>query len=235
MAGAARLAAEAALRTGAGIVSVSTWPEHQSLISAKYPEIMCHGVTSREQLTPLIEKATVIVIGPGLGQDDWARMLLSECLGNTLTKVVDADALNLLGSLPQCQDNWILTPHPGEAARLLNLENAKAIQNDRFDAIRQLATLGGNWILKGAGSLVKCNNQPINLCPFGNPGMASGGMGDALSGILGSLIAQKIAIATAIKMGVLIHALAGDLAAKNGQRGLLASDLIEQLRTVINP
>jgi hydroxyethylthiazole kinase-like uncharacterized protein yjeF len=235
MVGAASLAAEGALRTGAGLVSVGTLPEHEGQINAKYPEIMCHGVTSENQLLPLLQRANVIVIGPGLGRNSWSKMVLLACMQSDLPMVIDADALNLLGSHPMCRDNWILTPHPGEAARLLGYENAREIQTNRFASIEKLAAQGGNWILKGGGTLIKCLGESINLCRFGNPGMASGGMGDALSGIIGSLVAQKISIKMAAKLGVLIHALAGDLAASRGERGLLASDLNEQLRTVVNP
>lgn len=236
MAGAARLAAEAALRVGAGLVSVASLPEHQATICAHYPEIMFHGVKKRDELMPLMDKATCLVIGPGLGQDAWAKLMLDVSLDNDLPKILDADALNLLGRHPNCQTHWILTPHPGEAARLLGHQTSTTIQNDRFKAIDELAALGGTWVLKGSGTLIQNQLSSARyLCPFGNPGMASGGMGDALSGIIAGLVSQTQSILTAVTLGVLVHALAGDEAAKKGERGLVASDLISLIRDLVNP
>lgn len=232
MAGAARLAAEAALRVGAGLVSVATLPEHRSIILAEYPEIMCHGVAESDALQPLLERATVLVIGPGIGKDNWGKSMLGAVLKSSLPIVIDADALNLLGEKPQCSSQWVLTPHPGEAARLLGT-TSKAIQANRFTAIADLAKLGGVWILKGAGTLVKTATESF-VCPYGNPGMASGGMGDALTGIIAGLIAQRLSLPTAVLLGALIHSLAGDEAAKQGERGLVASDLIDKIRLFAN-
>ncbi len=234
MAGAASLVAGAALRVGAGLVTVVTTPGNRVVINAHFPEIMCHALTESDSLQPFLTKASVMVLGPGLGQDAWAKRLFSQALCFTGPLVIDADGLNLLGGNPRCRDNWVLTPHPGEAARLLCLEHAKAIQANRFLAIQRLALLGGNWVLKGAGTLINRQETPIYLCPFGNPGMASGGMGDALSGVIAGLIAQKIEPLVATKIGVIAHALAGDQAASFGERGLLASDLIDQLRAIVN-
>jgi ADP-dependent NAD(P)H-hydrate dehydratase / NAD(P)H-hydrate epimerase len=234
MGGAARLAAQAALRVGAGLVSVASRPENLALIMASYPEIMCHGVLTSEDLQPLLERATVLVVGPGLGRDDWARMLLMHALTSSQPKLIDADGLNLLGPLPSCGDNWVMTPHPGEAARLLAMKSPSDVQKNRFKALNSLKKLGGTWVLKGAGTLISAGETTF-LCPFGNPGMASGGMGDALSGIIGGLIAQKYDLAHAASLGVLVHALAGDLAAEKGERGLVASDLIANIRELVNP
>lgn len=244
MGGAVRMAAEAALRVGAGMVSVATRPVHAAAISAARPELMCHAVTRASELRPLLAKASVVAIGPGLGQSDWAQELLGSVLGSGLPMVVDADALNLLAIEPAQHDNWILTPHPGEAARLLN-KDTRAIQADRFAAVNELQQqCGGVMVLKGAGSLVASSNAPLALCDAGNPGMASGGMGDVLTGVIAGLLAQRQnlktdlaqALVVAARLGVSVHARAADIAAKEGgERGLLASDVIENLREVVNP
>lgn len=235
MAGAARLAAESALKVGAGLVSVATYPGHTSTILSKYPEIMCHEMSEGGSLSPLLEKATVLVIGPGLGQDHWARHLFQQAIASPLPKVIDADGLNLLEQLPNCEQNWVLTPHPGEAAHLLGLANAGEVQKDRFSALKKLVCLGGIWVLKGAGTLIALQNEPIAICEKGNPGMASAGMGDVLSGVIGGLIAQGCLLDQAAAMGVLVHALAGDFAAqKYGERGLSASQVVQHIQNFVN-
>jgi NAD(P)H-hydrate epimerase len=233
--GAVRMAGEAAARCGAGLVSLASHPEHAALIGATRPELMCHGVTGAEQLDVLLERATVVAIGPGLGRSDWAHVLLARGLGGPQPLVVDADALNLLAEHPHRRDNWVLTPHPGEAARLLN-ESTAWIQEDRFRAARLLQErYGGVCLLKGAGTLIQGPGpRPVGICSEGNPGMASGGMGDILTGIIAGLIAQGIAHGDAADMGVCLHAAAGDRAARDGERGLLATDLLPHLRNLLN-
>ncbi|HLB56455.1 MAG TPA: NAD(P)H-hydrate dehydratase [Coxiellaceae bacterium] len=235
MGGAVHLCAEAALRVGAGLVSVATRAEHVLPLCESRPEIMCHAVKNAAQLLPLIKKATVIVIGTGLGKSDWSRELFQTALNTEQNKVVDADALNLLSEKPQKKNNWILTPHVGEAARLLHCSTAQ-VQADRFDSAKKLCNqYGGIIVLKGAGTLIQAENELPFLCEAGNPGMASGGMGDVLSGVIGGLLAQHFSLLSAAKTGVLLHAMAGDLAAKeNGERGLLASDLMLYLRQLVN-
>lgn len=234
-AGACAMAAEAAARSGAGLVSVATRSENAAVITARRPEIMCHAVLGAHDLDPLLKKATVVVIGPGLGQSIWGRELFAQVLASGLPLVVDADGLNLLAQQPCQRDNWLLTPHPGEAARLLG-STVPAVQQDRFSAATALATkYGGAVVLKGNGSLV-ADGGNLALCPFGNPGMGSGGMGDVLSGILGAMLAQGLALQDAARAGVLVHALAGDAAAaEGGERGLLATDLFVPLRKLVNP
>lgn len=233
MAGAVALAGEAALRAGAGLVSVATRPEHTAVLTSRRPELMCHGIASAGGLAPLLAKADVVVLGPGLGRDDWARALFGAVLDAGKPLLLDADALNLLGTLPEKRDDWILTPHPGEAGRLLGMSTA-AVQADRVAAIHALRErFGGSIVLKGAGSLV-LDDDGLVLCPYGNPGMATAGMGDVLSGVVGALRAQGVARAAAL--GVLAHALAGDKAAlEDGERGLIASDLFPCLRQWVNP
>ncbi len=235
MGGAVRMAAEAALRVGSGLVSVATRPEHVPVVSGSRPEIMCHQVTCGDDLMPLIEKVDVIAIGPGLGKTDWAKELLAVVLDTQYPKVLDADALNLLSKNPQQDDSWVLTPHPGEASRLLET-SCQEIQNDRPKAITQLQNrYSGIVALKGAGSLVKGHGEHIKICPAGNPGMATGGMGDVLTGVIAGLVAQGLSVQDGAETGVLIHSMAGDLAAKvGGERGLLPTDLMEHIRDLVN-
>lgn len=236
MGGAVRLAAEAAIRVGAGLVSVATRPEHVNAVSGARPEIMCHQIVSANDLKPLLERSTVIVLGPGLGKSDWAKSLFTTVLAAKQPKLLDADALNLLSEFPQIADDWILTPHPGEAARLLH-ENCQHLQNNRFKAVSNIQKrYGGVVVLKGLGTLIKGETEQISLCSAGNPGMASGGMGDVLSGVIGGLLAQKLSLLEAAQAGVFIHSQAADQAAiDEGERGLLAMDLIPYLRPMVNP
>jgi NAD(P)H-hydrate epimerase len=234
MSGAARLAGEAALRTGAGRVSVATRPEHAALIAAGCPELMCHGVSQARQLGPLLDTATVILIGPGLGKSSWARALLAAVLQTRQPRVMDADALNGLAGQPQPFREQVLTPHPGEAARLLG-RTTTDIQADRLKAARDIADqYGGSTVLKGAGTVIQPNQGSPAVCAAGNPGMATAGSGDVLSGVIAALIAQGLAVDAAAVTGVCVHGQAGDLAARSGERGLIARDIIASLRTVMN-
>jgi NAD(P)H-hydrate epimerase len=234
MMGAAILAGEAALRTGAGLVSIATRAFHAPMVSAARPELMAWGVEDERALAPLLERARVVAIGPGLGRSAWAQRLLGTALEARKPLVIDADALNLLALEPCRRDDWVLTPHPGEAARLLRCAVAE-VEGDRFAAARLLQShYGGVAVLKGAGTLVQAPDA-VAVCDGGNPGMASGGMGDALTGIVASLIAQRHRPAAAARLGVALHAEAGDRAAEEGERGLIAHDLIARLRPLANP
>lgn len=273
MGGAVRMAAEAAARAGAGLVSVITRPEHVSAINAARPEIMCYGVTRASEVLPLLARVSCVVIGPGLGQSEWSKMLFLEVLRscglNELSErsklndlgglnelnglnearenkrgkqlVIDADALNLLALFlmryRECANAaLVLTPHPGEAARLLHI-SAAAVQDNRYAAIADLQRhYGGTIVLKGAGSLIIGAAKNVSVCPYGNPGMASGGMGDVLSGIIGGLLAQRFSAFDAARLAVCAHALAGDMAAQDGggERGLLALDLLPYVRRLLN-
>ena len=236
MAGAALLAGQAALRCGAGLVSVATRPDHAGALVAAQPELMVRGVTDADDLAPVLDAASVVAVGPGLGQDQWAQGVLAACLAAGKPLVVDADGLNLLArDGHDCPPDAVLTPHPGEAARLLGCATSE-VQADRFGA---LGNLQQRWqaqiVLKGQGTLVTDNDGPPWLCPAGNPGMAAGGRGDVLTGVIAALRAQGMDAAEAARNGVLAHALAGDLAAQAGERGLLPSDVIGALRQVMNP
>lgn len=242
LAGAVRLAGEAAARVGAGLVSIATRAEHATSIGAPCPELMCHGVASSQDLAPLLARASVIAIGPGLGQSAWARAMLETVLdASALPLVVDADALNLIAQgghaarKRHSDPGWVLTPHPGEAARLLG-HSVSEVQADRFAAIHALgAQYGGNIILKGSGTLVRDETDSIAVAHEGNPGMAVGGMGDVLTGVVAGLLAQGLSLSEAARLGVCVHARAGDIAAEQGERGLLARDLIQVLRSLVNP
>lgn len=235
MAGAVRMAAEAAARCGAGLTSVATRREHVAAVVGPRPELMCRGVDAPAELDALMARASVIAIGPGLGRGPWGRGLLERVLEADLPLVVDADALNLLAAEPLRREDWVLTPHPGEAARLLGCPVAE-VQADRYGAAAELARrYGGVCVLKGAGSLV-ADGQGLAVCTAGNPGMASGGMGDVLTGILAGLRAQGLEAGPAARLGVCLHAAAADrAAAEGGERGLLAGDLFPHLRPLVNP
>jgi NAD(P)H-hydrate epimerase len=235
MSGAVRLCGEAALRSGAGLVSVATHPSHHAMVASGRPELMCHAVESAAHLAPLFDRATVIAFGPGLGTGEWSQAIFAAVAQSDLPMVVDADALNLLSRSEVRKPDWILTPHPGEAARLLGCTTAD-IQADRRTAVANLAErYGGTAVLKGSGSLVAAGEGPSWLCTAGNPGMAAPGMGDVLTGIIAAIRAQGLSAEMAAVAGVYIHARAGDAAAVAGQRGLLASDLLQELRAWVNP
>jgi hydroxyethylthiazole kinase-like uncharacterized protein yjeF len=241
-AGAPLLAAGACARIGAGLTSVATRLEHIAAIVAAQPEIMAHPVRSGQELELLLSAPSLLVVGPGLGRSPWSEQLLQWAAMSNLPMILDADGLNLLAAgrpLGDCRrDNWILTPHPGEAARLLGVSTAE-IQADRFTAIRNLHNrYGGVIVLKGAGTLI-FDGETIALCADGNPGMATGGMGDVLSGVIAGLLAQAESLMLTpfevAQYAVCLHARAADLAAADdGERGLLAGDLLPYLRELIN-
>ncbi len=232
--GAIRLASEAALRVGAGLVSVATHKSHSGYINHGRPELMCHGIDSVDELIPLLNKATVVVIGPGLGQGLWGKALFKAIVNIDKPLIIDADALGLLAKEKSLHNHWVLTPHPGEAARLLSCSTADIAQ-DRFATVSALQQqYGGVVVLKGAGTLIDIGNE-ISISPTGNPGMASGGMGDVLAGMIGGLVAQKNTLESAAKMAVYLHGKAADLAVEqDGEIGLLASDLMPFIRSLVN-
>lgn len=252
--GAAIMAAEAALRSGAGLVSVITRSCHRPALLARRPEVMVLGTEDDDvKVSGLVARATAIVIGPGLGRGEWGRELMQQALSAQIAAakplVVDADALHILsekfeqGAAAEGtgikRDNWILTPHPGEAAVLLN-SSVAGVQSDRFAAVQQLqATWGGVCLLKGSGSLIcsaEGSQQVISLCSEGNAGMATGGMGDVLSGIVGSLVAQGNSLQNSLSAAVCIHGEAADLSMRAaGQRGMVATDLMPYIRELVNP
>lgn len=233
-AGATYLAADAALHSGAGLVSIATRKEHALQVHLASPELMGHTLDQIADIADLLAKVSVLVFGPGLGQGDWAKSIWPSLITVDKPRVIDADALNLLAETPHYSDHWVLTPHPGEAARLLQCSTVDILV-DRYSAVRRIQKqYGGVCVLKGAGTLITDGEQ-VYVNHTGNPGMATGGMGDVLSGLIGSLIAQHFSLIEAAKAGVYLHGLAADQAvANNGQRGLKASDVMQFLRQVVN-
>lgn len=244
MPGAARLAGSAALRVGAGLVTVAGFADNIAAVTCATPELIYLPVSSATSIDEALAAASVVAIGPGLGTGDWSMRLWSQVLRAgrpsvaDIPTIVDADALNLLALDPvKLPAGWIITPHPGEAARLLGVESA-AVQADRLGAVRELhSRYGAVSVLKGAGTLVASGDgtPEIHICDRGNPGMATAGMGDVLTGVIAGLRAQIDNSALAARVAVLVHALAGDSAARGGQRGLIASDVIAELRGWVNP
>ncbi|CAM3866580.1 Bifunctional NAD(P)H-hydrate repair enzyme Nnr [Pseudomonas reidholzensis] len=231
--GAVLLSAEAALRCGAGLVSVATRPEHVPAALARLPETMCLGVSSANQLMAVLERASVLVVGPGLGQAAWGRSLLSAVANAALPQVWDADALNLLAGSPLALPSAsILTPHPGEAARLLGI-STEAVQADRPGAARKLARKYASvCVLKGAGTLVADPAGQLAVCGRGHPAMAGAGLGDVLTGVLAALLAQGLDAWSAACLGTWLHACAGERLGLKG-RGLAASDLLPVIRELL--
>ena len=245
MAGAVAMAAEAALYSGAGLVSVATHPTSVNSLVARRPEVMTKSVTTPDELKALINRATVVVVGPGLGNESlgnesansdspWGSELFDIVLESELPMIIDADGLNRLSRLPPQstrRDNWILTPHPGEARHLLG----KKVQVDRLASVKQLQQkYGGVCLLKGAGTLI-AGHHDVRLCPYGNPGMSVAGMGDVLSGIIGGLAAQGLDLNDAACLGAIVHSLAADnIAARQGELGLLATQLLPEIRKLLN-
>lgn len=231
--GAALLAAESALRAGAGLVSLATRGEHVGAALARLPEVMTQGVASANQLQGLAAASDVLVMGPGLGQQAWARSLLSAAAGRALAQVWDADALNLLAAgAVRLPADALLTPHPGEAARLLGISAAE-VQADRPAAAHALAQrYQAVVVLKGAGSLIAAPDGRLALCSRGHPAMAGAGFGDVLAGLLGALRAQGLEAFAAACLGVWLHARAGEILGGQG-RGLVASELIPTIRQLL--
>ena len=235
MSGAIRLASEAALRVGAGLVYVAAHRDSAAAVRAGRPEAIVHSIDAASELDELIGLADAAVVGPGLGRSDLARACLGRMLDSGLPLVADADALNLVAAAPVARGNWVITPHPGEAARLLG-SSVEEVERDRLASVRALAArYDAVAVLKGANSLVAAGGVPPAVCDRGNPGMASGGMGDVLSGVIGGLLVQTRDAMKSARAGVLLHALAGDDAAAAGQRGTLAADLMPYLRQWANP
>ncbi|KAF1709980.1 bifunctional ADP-dependent NAD(P)H-hydrate dehydratase/NAD(P)H-hydrate epimerase [Pseudoxanthomonas kalamensis DSM 18571] len=233
--GAILLCAEAALRCGTGLLTVATRERHVPALLARRPEAMAVAVESGAEAIPLLAAADVVAVGPGLGMGEWGRAMLGLALEAGKPLVLDADALNLLAEAPQPLDGAILTPHPGEAARLLGTA-VHDVQCDRFAAAQAIAERHrAVTVLKGAGTIVAAPAEIPRVVGAGNPGMAVGGMGDLLTGAIAALRGQGLSAFDAASAGALLHSLAGDAAAVDGQRGLLPSDLLPQLRRLANP
>ena len=228
MGGAVLLAGEAALRTGCGLVSILTRPEHRGPILARMPEIMARGISEGDEVSDLLNACSVIAVGPGLGREPWGEQLLDAALAAGKPTVIDADGLNLLASRDlRPPRNSVLTPHPGEAARLLG--GVPVV--DRPARARDLSARFGNVVvLKGAGTLVAEAGELVGICTAGNPGLATAGSGDVLTGLIAGLLAQGYDMRSGAGAGVALHAAAGDRAASRlAPRPLVASDIIRHL------
>jgi len=238
MSGAIVLSATAALRTGAGLVTVITHPDHAGAINLPQPEIMSRGVDNPDQLQTFFAKSDIIIVGPGLGTDQWGKNLLAAAVNADKPLIIDADGLNSLPHDKVFNQPVVLTPHPGEAARLLDC-SVQDVQSDRFTTAKQISEkFNAVCVLKGSGTIIHSSDGSF-VCPAGNPGMATAGMGDVLSGILGCLVAQGLkanrTMTQSVNDAVLLHALAGDSAAHEaGEKGLVASDLYSHIRRLIN-
>ena len=236
MAGAAVLAASAARRVGAGLVTVLTDAERTASALVSYAPGTIVAAEARWPELLADPRMSPVLIGPGAGRSEATRTAVIEAAGSGKPLVLDADGLNMLAAgraiAAQRRDNWVLTPHPGEAGRLLHTASAE-VQAERFAAARALwQRYGGAVVLKGSGSLIAGDGQLL-LSDYGNPGMASGGMGDVLSGVIGALLAQHVPLPEAAALGVCLHGAAADAAAQQGQRGLAATDLMPQLRALL--
>ena len=234
-AGAIRMTGEAALRAGAGLVRVLTREENIAPLITARPELMVQALTG-DTLDEALNWADTVVIGPGLGQQSWGKAALRKVEQFRKPMLWDADALNLLAADPHRLSNRIITPHPGEAARLLGCSVAE-IEADRLQAARRLVKrYGGVAVLKGAGTVIASEEGQLAIADVGNAGMASGGMGDVLSGIIGALPGQHLNPYDAACAGCVAHGAAADvLAARSGTRGMLATDLFSTLQRVVNP
>jgi NAD(P)H-hydrate epimerase len=244
MSGAAVLAGSAALRSGAGLVQVAVPEAIVAIVAASNPCYMTvplpadgAGRLARIALPRLlqqVEAASAVVAGPGLGQSeevgDVVRGLVAEA---RVPLLLDADALNVLGPNPALLAKrpgpLVLTPHPGEFARLTG-SDTHSVQADRVGCARAFAaTFGGVLVLKGAGTVVTDGRQ-VYVNTTGNPGMATGGSGDVLSGLLGALLACGLETFAAAVLGVYLHGLAGDRARDaRGETSLIATDLVDWL------
>ncbi len=247
--GAAVLVARAALRTGVGLVTVASPASAQPEVAVQQAEVMTErlsetaaGTLSRdaiETVRALAVSKDALALGPGLGVvRETAEALRRIVIERSIPAVVDADALNAIAEsgiafLPELHGSnppAVLTPHPGEAARLLG-DEVRTIQADRIGAARRLAEQTGAWIaLKGHRTVVAGPDGRVSLNSSGNSGMATAGAGDVLTGVIGALLARGLIARDAARVGVLAHGLAGDLvAASCGQEGMLAGDLVDRL------
>ena len=236
MGGAILMAGESALRVGAGLVTIIGRKAHGPAVLARRPEIMFVDAENEKSRKSALAKADTIVVGPGLGTNDWGLALLRESLMMNKLLVLDADALKLIGTVET--ENFppsIVTPHVGEAAAMLGV-SSEEIDNDRLAASKSIARLtGGLAILKGPGTIISSASSVHGICKHGNPGMATAGMGDVLSGVLGGLLCQGIALRQAAEYGTCLHSAAADIASKNsGERGLIAMDLMIPLTQLMN-
>jgi NAD(P)H-hydrate epimerase len=234
MGGALILCAQATAKCGAGMVATLCHQNNVAPLLIAIPEVMSSDWNELSDIESRLAWCNVLALGPGLGRNSTAQNIYHIVASRDLYKVFDADALHFLALHPNFDQHRVITPHSAEAAKLLET-TVEVIESDRFASVKQLqAKYGGVAVLKGPGTLV-CDGEKTWVCLAGNPGMASAGMGDVLTGVIVSLLAQGLSLSDAARFGVLIHSKAGDKEANiRGQRGLLASDVIVQLRQLVN-
>ena len=239
--GAALLSSKAAIKIGAGLVSLATRSEHLQAALSFAPEVMTKSVDSGQSLENYLDSPTVICLGPGLGKDYWSEQMIYKSLENSQKNktpiLIDADGLNLLPEFSKklpLPKKIVLTPHLGEAARLLNTSVEK-VKKNRVSAAKRISNKYNSVVVLKSHETLICKEDKIYICDKGNPGMATAGMGDVLSGMISGLIAQKLSLFEAACLGVDLHARAGDIySEKNNQQSLLPTDIIDLFARVIN-
>lgn len=239
--GAALLSSKAAIKIGAGLVSLATRSEHLQAALSFAPEVMTKPVDSGQSLENYLDFPTVICLGPGLGRDYWSEQMIYKSLENSHKNktpiLIDADGLNLLPEFSKklpLPKKIVLTPHLGEAARLLNTSVEK-VKKNRVSAAKRISNKYNSVVVLKSHETLICKEDKIYICDKGNPGMATAGMGDVLSGMISGLIAQKLSLFEAACLGVDLHARAGDIySKKNNQQSLLPTDIIDLFARVIN-
>lgn len=239
--GAALLSSKAAIKIGAGLVSLATRSEHLQAALSFAPEVMTKPVDSGQSLENYLDFPTVICLGPGLGRDYWSEQMIYKSLENSHKNktpiLIDADGLNLLPEFSKklpLPKKIVLTPHLGEAARLLNTSVEK-VKKNKVSAAKRISNKYNSVVVLKSHETLICKEDKIYICDKGNPGMATAGMGDVLSGMISGLIAQKLSLFEAACLGVDLHARAGDIySKKNNQQSLLPTDIIDLFARVIN-
>jgi NAD(P)H-hydrate epimerase len=247
--GAAAMACQAALRMGAGLVTLAIPKSLNPIMEMKLTEAMTEPLpeTPKQTLSlrglnailRLCENKKAVIIGPGIGTEKETQSLVLKLLrALELPVILDADGLTALATqpkfLPASNRSLILTPHPGEMARLLQ-STPKEVQDNRIATSRDFAqSRQVHLILKGYRTLIATPKGEVFINPTGNPGMASGGTGDVLTGMLGGLLSQGLDLLTSLQVAVYLHGLAGDVVARErGEKSLIATDLIEQLPSLL--
>ncbi len=251
--GAVLLASRAALRTGAGLVTAAVPESIQPIVASGQAELMTEPIADRDghfdgahapdALKMIVESNNALIVGPGIGvSDDTRRLiewLISDACQPQRPMLIDADGLNALAAigfeaLKRARGPVVLTPHPGEASRLLGVATT-AINDDRVSAARTLANrTGATVLIKGARSVIASPDGNVYVNSTGNPGMSTPGMGDALSGIVGTLLGQHLSPLDALALGVFLHGYAADrVASRMGRIGYIAGDLIDELPAAI--
>ena len=239
--GAALLSSKAAMKSGAGLVSLATRSDHLQAALSFCPEVMTKKVDTGQTLENYLNLPSVVCLGPGLGKDYWSEQMIFKSIENACKRnipmLIDADGLNLLPKffkklkLPK---KIILTPHLGEAATLLNT-SVEAIKKNKVSAAKRISKkFNAVVVLKSQQTLI-CKGENICICDRANPGMATAGMGDVLSGIISSLVAQKLNLFDASCLGVELHSLAGEAYAKKfNQLSLMPTDIIDFLPSIFD-